>query len=142
MAEEFLDLLQQGKTQQAHRFSQLKYVFPTPDTMLDPDKYAADKFMAEQLTPEDFEKFRETQTIKSLAAIDYKFTYQLDGIEPMPGEKERELFVLRYRITPDASAAKKRPFFVWIWVTRSKDPKSLLPVWKITDMKHTFKAER
>src|SRR5206468_4134989 len=52
MAEEFLGLLQQGKTRQAHRFSQLKYVFPTPETSPDPDKYMADKIMAEQLMPE------------------------------------------------------------------------------------------
>lgn len=134
LAEAFLDLLQQGKLEEAHQLSQLKFVVPGPDSP--PDQLAN----ADKITPEDFDKFRETQSIKDIEAINSKFTYRFDAVELTPIEGEGDHFMLRYQLVPE-STSSKRPFPMWISISRTKDLRTGEPMWKITSMQHTFRSK-
>jgi hypothetical protein len=136
LAEAFLDLLQKGQLYEAHQLAQLKYVTPGPDSP--PEEYA----QADKMTVEDFAKFKETKSIQNIEAVKSNFTYRFEAVEPTPARDGGEFFVLRYQIVPDGSLGK-RPFPIWISISRTRDESSVRPKWKwkIYDMQHTFKQE-
>jgi hypothetical protein len=131
LATTFLDLLQHGKLHEAHQLANIKYISPSPDDTMDPT------FDPKKLTLADFAKFQDTETIKNIKAIDSKFTYEAEGVEPSKGASDADVLVLRYKITPDP-ATKKPPFRVWITIVRIRQEKGT-PTWKLTDFKHQFK---
>jgi hypothetical protein len=93
-------------------------------------------FDASKLTPEDFQKFEETRTIKDIKRIEHKFSYRLEGIEPTRTYSDADVLVLRYRIIPDSG---EKPFKVWITVSRTIDKKTGMATWRITDVQHLLK---
>jgi hypothetical protein len=49
-----------------------------------------------------------------------------------------DYFVLRYQVLPDPSTGK-RPFPIWISVSRTPDPRTGQPKWDIYRMQDKFK---
>jgi hypothetical protein len=135
LAEAFLGLLQAGKTFEAHQLSNLKYRSQRPSEMadmnIDPNK----------LNAEDFRGFEQTQTIRDIERIDHKFDFHWEAAEPSRTYSQADVFVLRYRLVPDAAAGKK-PFPVWITISRERDRRSGIPIWRIIDIQHVFKEKR
>jgi hypothetical protein len=122
LAEEFLNRLQAGKYFEAQQLARLKFVLPKPGEQT-----------SGRLTDADFDEFKATSWMKNIAAINHQFTYRLDGLEPMPRFKDGDVLVMRYMIVP-AAGIKKKPFPLWIHVTRVLDPKTHAPFWKIAQI--------
>jgi len=134
LAEAFLELLKQGKLQEAHQLANLKYVTPSPGSP--PEDFTN----ASKLTLEDFTKFRETPSIKNIEACQSKFEYRFDAVESTPARAGGNYFVLRYQLIPEASTGKP-PFPIWISISRTPDVRTGLPKWKIYKMDHVFKPD-
>lgn len=129
LADTFLSRLKEGKTYEAHQLSNLKYRRPASldEPPGDPDK----------LTTEDLRSFEETKPIQMVKQVENKFSFHLEGIEPSRSYMDREIFIFRYRLVPEASTGKK-PFPLWIAVSRMVDRGSgaSTSIWKIIDVQH------
>ena len=131
LAEAFLGLLKEGKPYEAHQLSNLRHRGPgrAPDSDADPSK----------LTTEDFQGFEKTAVIQAITRLEDKFDFQLEGVEPSRTYSAMEIFVFRYRLVPDVSTGK-RPFPLWITVSRQMDRKSGTTTWKIVDVQDVYKG--
>lgn len=131
LADTFLSLLKEGKVYDAHQLSNLKHRSPSqsPELAADPTK----------LTTEDLRGFEKTKTIQMIKDVEHKFSFNLEGVEPSRSYAEMEVFIFRYRLVPDASTGKK-PFPLWIAVSRSVDRGSGTAIWKVIDVQHVYKG--
>jgi hypothetical protein len=127
LAGAFLTLLQEGKYFEAQQLSRLRFGMPRSSETAD-DKVADG----------DFQQFKDTPWMKSIAALD-QFTFRLDGLEPLPRYPEGDALVMRYLIVPN-SESKKRPFPIWIHITRTLDPKTGAPSWRIQKVQLTYEV--
>jgi hypothetical protein len=130
LADAFLNLLKEGKTYEAHQLSNLRHRSPAqlPDLTADSSK----------LTTEDLRGFEETEAIKLIKRVENKFSFHLEAVEPTRTYTDMDLFIFRYRLIPEPSTGRK-PFPIWVAVSRTLDRGSGTPVWKIVEVQHTFK---
>jgi hypothetical protein len=131
LADTFLSLLKEGRTYDAHQLSNLKHRSSSqpPDLTVDPNK----------LTTDDLRGFEETKTIQMIKDVEHKFSFYAEGVEPSRSYSDMDIFIFRYRLVPEASTGK-RPFPLWIAVSRSVDRGSGTAIWKVIDVQHVFKG--